>query len=157
MKLPSKHKVNQQRRILLLALYLLKHRCGRHSPEKRMVLRFINSQHLMHVPTHEEESRSTGNAIWENDLAWKREDLKEVGLLRMPQHGVWQITEHGERSVEAWADQVRQFTKTKPDWQARLNAHLQAGAELDAEFHLEYYLTEEAVRAALAIPANRAL
>lgn len=57
----------------------------------------------MHVPTEDEDARSTGDAVWENDLAWKREDLKEQGLLRMPERGIWQISEHGEREVEAWA------------------------------------------------------
>jgi hypothetical protein len=154
MKLSSNHKVKQQRRVVLLALYLLKNHCGRPNPDKHMVLRFIRSQHLMHIPVDDELPRSTGDKVWENDLAWKREDLKESGLVRKPAHGIWQITEHGERDVEAWAARVEAFTRTKPDWKADLSAHLQAGAESDDDFHPEYYITEETVNWGLKIVAR---
>ena len=154
MKIKSNRKVKQQRRVLLLALYLLKNRFGAHRPEKRKVLRFIRSQRLMHVPKDDEDSRSTGDAIWQNDLAWKRADLKEQGLLTMPERGIWQITEHGERDVEAWASRVKEITNSKPDWKADLNAHLAVEADSDDDFHVEYYITEDTVAWALKIDAK---
>ena len=151
MKLKSPRKVKQQHRVLLLALYLLKNRFGDHRPLKRKVLRFIRSQCLMHVPAEDEDMRSTGDTVWENDLAWKREDLKEQGLIRMPEHGVWQITEHGEREVEVWAQRVKEMTEKRPDWVADFKAHSDPEAEFDDDFHYECYITEEAVRWALKI------
>lgn len=105
----------------------------------------------MHVPTDDEDTRSTGDAIWENDLAWKREDLKEQGLLRMPEHGVWQITEHGEREVETWAQRVKEMTEKRPDWVADFTVHSDPEAEFEDDFYYEYYITEETVRWALKI------
>lgn len=105
----------------------------------------------MHVPAEDEDNRSTGESVWENDLAWKREDLKEQGLLRMPEHGIWQITEHGERNVESWAQRVKKFTEDRPDWIADFKAHSDPEAEFDDDFHSEYYITEETVRCALKI------
>lgn len=154
MKIRSPKKVLQQRRVLLLALYLLKNRFGVNNPPKRRVLRFIRSERLMNIPTNDESDRSTGEAVWENDLAWKREDLKEQGLLRMPEHGIWQITEYGEREIEAWAQRVKEMTETRPDWVADLKAHLNPDAEFDLDFHCEYYITEDTIRWALKIAAK---
>lgn len=154
MKLKSPRKVKQQRRVLLLALYLLKNRFGVGRPPKRRVLRFVRSEQLMHVPANEEARRSTGEAVWENDLAWKREDLKEQGLLRMPEHGIWQLTEHGEREVEAWAQRVKEMSEKQPDWAADLRAHSDPEAEFDDDFHYEYYITEQTVRWALKIASK---
>src|SRR5260370_35048521 len=78
MPLRSPQKVRQQRRVLLLALYILKRR-GHDRPPKKQVLNFISWQRLMHVPADDSDLRSTGDEIWENDLAWKRADLKKDG------------------------------------------------------------------------------
>lgn len=145
-------KVKQQRRVVLLALYLLKKRFGKHHPLKRHVLRFIQTQHLMHVPATDQDMRTTGDAVWENDLAWKREDLKELGLLRMPRHGVWEITEEGEKDVEAWAQRMKGVVEKRPDWQKDFRAN--AEAELNDEAHYEFYITEETVQWGLKIAAN---
>lgn len=151
MKLQSPRKVKQQRRVLLLALYLLKNRFGDHHPPKRKVLRFVQSQHLMHIPSEDKDMRSTGEAIWQNDLAWKREDLKERGFLLPSEHDAWRISEHGEREVEAWAQRVKDTTEKWPDWVADFKAHSGPYAEFDDDFHYEYYITEETVRWALKI------
>lgn len=108
----------------------------------------------MHVPNEDEDTRSTGDTIWENDLAWKREDLKEQGLIRMPERGVWQITEHGEHEVEAWAQRVQKMAEERPDWVADLRSHSDPEAEFDDDFHYEYYITEETIRWALKIAAK---
>ncbi len=91
MKIKSPKKVKQQRRVILLALYLLKNFFGDAHPVKRKVIRFVHAQNLIHIPSTDSATRSTGESVWENDLAWKREDLKELGLLRMPERGVWEI------------------------------------------------------------------
>ena len=68
---------------VLLALYVLKRR-GHDRPRKARVLNFISWNRLMHVPADDSGLRSTGDEIWENDLAWKRANLKEEGLTDMP-------------------------------------------------------------------------
>jgi restriction endonuclease Mrr len=146
MKLKSPRKVRQQGRVVLLALYIFKNYHGQSRPEKRKVLRFIQSQGLMHVPVEDKDVRSSGDAIWQNDLAWKREDLKEQGLLRMPEHGIWQITEYGETEVREWAKRIKEMTNERPNWVADFKAHSDPTAEFDDEFHYEFYITEETVR-----------
>src|SRR5438477_8070136 len=84
MKLKSLKKVKQQRRVVLLALYLLKHLAGDSQPAKRKVLRYITSNRLMHIPAGDERRRSNSEPTWMNDLAWKRADLKDDGFLRKP-------------------------------------------------------------------------
>ncbi|MGO8932045.1 MAG: winged helix-turn-helix domain-containing protein [Limisphaerales bacterium] len=54
--------------------------------------------------------------VRKHDLPWARNALREEGLLRMPQRGIWQITEAGERDVEAWAQRVKKMTDSKADW-----------------------------------------
>ena len=108
----------------------------------------------MHIPSDDENTRSTGDTVWENDLAWKREDLKTEGLLKMPEHGIWQITEYGEREVEAWAQRVKKMTESKPNWTADFKAHSNPEVEFDEDFHYEYYITEETVRCAIQIATD---
>ena len=98
MPLQSPQKVKQQRRVLLLALYLLKRR-GYDRPKKKQVLNFISMRHLMHVPADDSDYRQTGDEIWENDLAFRRADLKSEGFIEMPDHGIWAITPFRSSSV----------------------------------------------------------
>jgi hypothetical protein len=151
MNIKSPRKIKQQRIILLLALYILKNYHGNHYPQKRKVLRFIQSNGLIHVPSSDEATRSTGDFVWENDLAWKREDLKEDGLLRMPEHGVWQITEYGEHEVELWAQRAKEMTNARPEWRTDFEAHFKSDAESDCELHWEFYITEKIVEWAIKI------
>lgn len=155
MILKSQIKVKQQRRVLLLALYLLKNRFGDRRPTKRKVFRFILSQGLMHVPKGDNDIRSTGETVWENDLAWRREDLKEEGLLLKSEHGIWQMSEKAEREVEAWAERIKQMADSTPDWVADFKAHADPEAEYDDEYHYEYYITEETIRWAIKIASNK--
>jgi hypothetical protein len=102
--------------VLLLALYILKNVYGVDRPPKKQVLNFISLRHLMHVPADDSDYRSTGDEIWENDLAWKRADLKNEGLMAMPERGLWQITDLGEQDVKAWAERVKQLSDKDPTW-----------------------------------------
>ncbi|MDB6023982.1 MAG: hypothetical protein JWM68_205 [Verrucomicrobiales bacterium] len=146
MKVRSKGKVKQQQRVLLVALYLLKRLEGAANPPKRRVLRFIQSNHLVHIRPEDEEMREAGEPIWAHDLSWQRNALKNNGSIRMPEIGIWQITEHGERDVEQWAKRVKEHVESKPKWVNDFKLHSSPEAEFDDEFHYEYYITEETVR-----------
>ncbi len=101
MNVKSPRTTKQKRRIVLLALYVLSKYHGVHRPHKQRVLAFIQSQRLIHIPPEDEDYRSAGEEVWKHDLSWARNALREDGLLRMPEIGTWQITEAGERDVEA--------------------------------------------------------
>lgn len=151
MRLKSHKKVKQQRRVLLLALYILKKRHGVSAPPKKQVIGFIEIHRLMHVPEGDLLLRSSGEPVWKNDLSWKREDLKENGLLQMPQHGVWQLTKLGEQEVEAWALRVKEVTEKRPDWAKEMKVQSEQENEVSGDFHFEFYITENTVREALKI------
>lgn len=155
MTIKSPKKVKQQERVLLLSLYLLKNCFGEYKPIKRKVLRFIENQKLMYIPDEDLLMSSAHEPIWHNDLAWKRENLKQRGLLQQSEHGVWQINEHGEQNVEAWAKRVKEMSEKRPDWVADFKAHSDPKAEFDDDFHYEYYITEETIRWGLKIAALR--
>jgi hypothetical protein len=74
----------------------------------------------------------------------------------MPDHGIWQITETGERDVEAWAQRIKQMAERRPDWATDFKAHSNPETEFDDEFHYEFYITEEAVKWGLKIAASSA-
>lgn len=154
MKWKTPRKVIQQNEILLLALYLLKNCLGIHSPPKPKVLSFIRANRLMHIPETDYAARSNRETTWENDLSWKRENLKEQGFLLMPQVGIWQLTDKGEREVEAWADRVKRKIEANPNWRAIINGHTAPAAEFDNDIHVEFYLTETAVGWALKIASG---
>jgi hypothetical protein len=138
----SPKKVLQQRRVLLLALYVLKRR-GHGSPPKAQVLRFIDWQKLMNVPADDLGLRSTGDEVWQNDLAWKREDIKEDGLLDMPERGIWHLTKKGEEEVEAWAQRVKELAEAQPNFAQRY----ESGTTDDLGY--EYYVTPKVFEFAL--------
>lgn len=154
MKIKSPGITKQKRRIVLLALYILSKSYGVRSPHKQRVLGFIRERDLMHIPPQDEEFRLAGEEVWKHDLSWARNGLREEGLLRMPERGVWQITDSGERDVEAWAHRVKKTTDSKVNWEADFKAHSDPQAEFDEEFHYEYYITEGTVKWALKIAAN---
>jgi hypothetical protein len=70
----------------------------------------------MHVPADDSDLRSTGDEIWENDLAWKRANLKEEGLIDMPEWGIWHLTKLGEADVESWAQRVKDLFEKDPNY-----------------------------------------
>ncbi|MSU59427.1 MAG: hypothetical protein EXS35_14860 [Pedosphaera sp.] len=139
-------KVKQQRRVLLVALYLFRKLYGIASPHKRKVLRFIRSRGLLHIPAKDEETCAAGEMIWEHELSWHRNSLKNEGFIRMPEIGIWQMTEFGERDVEDWAQRIKQMTDSKPDWVADFKVHSDPEAEFEDQFHYEFYITEETVQ-----------
>jgi hypothetical protein len=87
------HKVEQQRLIVLLALYILS-KNGYSHPSKRQVLNLIQMRDLMSVPEHELIKRHNADidAIWENDLCYRRKDLLGDGLVGDDKYGCWNIT-----------------------------------------------------------------
>ena len=142
MPIRAPQKVKQQRRVLLLALYLLKHRYNEANPPKRQVLNFISLRHLMHVPADDSDLRSTGDEIWENDLAWRRADLKTEEFIE----GDWQITTKGEAEVESWARRVKELTDADPRWTERFKFD-----PTDDLCDFEFYVTPNTYEWALKI------
>jgi hypothetical protein len=153
-KIKSPGTTNQKRRIVLLALYVMNRYHRITSPHKQRVLQFIREHGLMHIPPQNEEFRLAGEEVWKHDLSWARNALREEGLLRMPDRGIWQITQAGERDVEAWARRVKKTTEDKADWTADFKAHSDPEAEFDEYFHYEYYITQETVKWGLKIAAD---
>jgi hypothetical protein len=149
MKLKSQGMTNQKKRILLLALFLLK-QYGVSSPHKQQVLSFIRSRGLMHIPPEDEGFRKAGEEVWKHDLSWQRNVLKNAGLLRMPERGIWQITEAGELDFKLWAER-------RPDWATDFEVHSNPDTEFDDEFHYEFYITKEAVQWGLKIAGAAAI
>jgi hypothetical protein len=116
-------KVKQEKRVLLLALYILKKKHGFASVRKRHALSFIKGKQLMKIPEDERAMRSDYDEIWENDIARKRQDLVDSGHLeKMRDVDAWQISEKGVSEVEDWAQRVRAYTQTKVDWRRDLEA-----------------------------------
>jgi hypothetical protein len=87
--------------VILYALY----RCGGKGRKGR-IIGFIIQNDLIKLRQDDAERRQTNESKLENDLAWAREDLKEQGLLSMPQHGFWQITPAGREKVLRFAKAV---------------------------------------------------
>jgi restriction endonuclease Mrr len=138
-------KVKQQQRVVLLALYLLKHIFGHNTPEKKQVLNFIQFRDLMNIPKEDLDTRDSGEAIWRNDLAWKRQDLKDNGFITKPENGKWQLTSAGEENVRMWAVKVKERSEKVPDWEA----------EFTPDVEEDIYITKEVVRWARSINDNR--
>ena len=100
----------------------------------------------MHIPREDNNYREAGEEVWKHDLSWLRNTLKNEGLLKMPEHGIWQITEAGEKDVQLWAMRIKEMVECRPNWAEGFKAHSDPESEFDDEFHYEFYITEEAVR-----------
>jgi hypothetical protein len=143
----------QKRRVLLLALYLLKD-CGIDRPHKQQVFDFIRQHDLMRIPSEDEGFRKAGEEIWKHDLSWMRNTLKNDGFLRYRERGIWELTDAGERDVKAWAQRMRLLSESKPNWADNFESHSNSDAEYDVELHREFYITETAVRWGIKIAEN---
>jgi len=77
--------------------------------------------HLIQIRDEDRRRVATGEEAWANDIAWRREDLKEEGLLTMPEHGDWQITASGERRIIEWCAIMQHFASVTPDRETRLD------------------------------------
>jgi len=139
-------KVKQQRRVLLVALYVLRKFHDIPTPRRQVALRFIRSSGLLFIPPDGEKDCSAGCKVWEEELSYHRLALKAEGLIKMPEWGIWQITEFGERDVEAWAQRVKKTTDSKSDWIADFKARSSPEAEFEDHFNYEYYITEQTIR-----------
>jgi hypothetical protein len=68
MTIRTPNKVRQQRRIILLALYLLKRIYCAERPSKKQVLNFVSLKRLMHIPqtiaTSAQPAMRFGRMIW---------------------------------------------------------------------------------------------
>jgi hypothetical protein len=150
----SPRTTKQKRRIVLLALYILKNYYGNERPRKQTVLDFVQSQKLIHFPPDDEDFREAGEEVWKHDLSWARNYLRENNFLMMPEIGIWRITEKGERDVEQWAKEIKQKADKRPNWVSDFKSHSDSTAETDEEFHKDYYITENVIRWAIKIAAR---
>ena len=92
---------------VLLALYLLEIN-GDAKPERKKVLRFIKNRNLVTFKEGDLDPVGNGEEKWMNDLSWAREDVKESGLVAMPEYGRWQLTARGREKLleraKKWAE-----------------------------------------------------
>ena len=128
----------------MLALYILKRR-GHDRPSKKQVLNFISWNRLMHVPADDSDLRSTGDEIWENDLAFRRADLKDDGLLDKPDWNVWHLTKRGEENVQAWAHRIKELHDKDPNFADNYKF------DPTDELSFEFYITPKAFEFAMKI------
>ncbi|HWB60045.1 MAG TPA: hypothetical protein VG733_11175 [Chthoniobacteraceae bacterium] len=132
----------QQKHILLLALFLLKHAHRKIYPLKRDVIGFIDSKNLMLIRDEDRKKVATGEEAWENKIAFRRADLKEEGCIAMPDIGIWQITPAGEKSSIEWCVLMNEFATRNSDWEKKLDA-------LESIFFEKIVITRETVLASL--------
>jgi hypothetical protein len=96
------HLEKQRRMVLLLVLFILKYKYGKSWPDKTQVTNFVSIHQLLRLRPEDRKKVSTGEEAWVNKLAWTRNDLKDSGLLQMPETGVWAITPSGEDAALKW-------------------------------------------------------
>jgi hypothetical protein len=93
----------QQKNILLLALFLLKHAHGKAQPLKRHVIAFIDTKNLIIVRPEDRRTVATGEEAWENSIAFRRADLKAEGCLTMPDIGFGRLRQRGRGGLSSGA------------------------------------------------------
>lgn len=64
------------------------------------VCRRFEKEYQHRIPDKDRGERSDGNEIWNNNVRWCRNYLKQRGLLDGSQRGIWQITQEGRRWLE---------------------------------------------------------
>jgi len=82
---------------MIVLLYTL-HVCGG-SPSKGRAIGFITENKLIRETTDDKMILDSGESKVANRIAWARQDLKDRGLLEMPQHGKWTITGKGRSTL----------------------------------------------------------
>lgn len=65
--------------------------------EKHKVLENLIIKEFIHI-AHKGyfNRRSNGETAWQNDLAWERQHLVDLGCIDNSTHGIWRITEKGK-------------------------------------------------------------
>ena len=94
----------QQKNILLLALFLLKHAHGKAQPLKRHVIAFIDTKNLIIVRPEDRRTVATGEEAWENSIAFRRADLKAEGCLTSPFRFFLAISRMSRKSRPIWVE-----------------------------------------------------
>jgi len=100
--MPSAAIDKEEQWAVVLALFILA-QLGETKPKRAKVLRFIKSRGLVRFKEGDFVLRSDGEEKWMNDFSWARKDVKESGLLAMPEFGHWQLTERGREKLLALA------------------------------------------------------
>ena len=82
-----------------IAVLFALHCCGGRAPKQR-VIHFVLQNDLLRPREEDDEYVQSNEKKIDNDLAWARQSLKYKGLLRMPTHGIWEITEAGQEAIQ---------------------------------------------------------
>jgi len=61
------------------------------------VCRLFGQEYGPLIPAQDRDLRRTGIPIWEHNVRWVRQTLKEYGFLDAPERGVWRITDAGRQ------------------------------------------------------------
>jgi len=81
---------------LLRLLYRLPGGQGRSAD----VCRLFEKEYSHRIPEEHRGVYSNGKPIWDKNVRWGRQHLKDLGLVDAPAYGIWRITEAGRRWVE---------------------------------------------------------
>jgi len=71
------------------------------------VCRLFEERYGRRIPEKDRGLRSGGAIIWENNVHWSRQHLKDYGFLDPSQYGIWKIAEEGRR----WLKENPQATR----------------------------------------------
>jgi len=75
--------------------------------ETAEVLDLFQDEYSHLIPEEHLELRDSGEPIWRNNVRWCRQNLKQLGLLDAPAHGVWRITDAGRQWLKENPDAMR--------------------------------------------------
>ena len=96
----NQNKTKQQDLILISASYILALQ-GNKNPEKAVLLDFIETNQLFIPDENDEKVLETRNEVtWRNAFAFRRNSLKEEGILRGNIRGCWGLTDAGIKYIK---------------------------------------------------------
>lgn len=99
----------------------------------RVIARLVADRVLGGTPERDEELKSGGNMA-ENEVAWARSDLREIGLFDGSIRGVWKLTEEGWKTHVANLDEARKLRdKAREIRKERFKLAKLEAAEVDLE------------------------
>lgn len=99
----------------------------------RVIARLVADRVLGGTPERDEELKSGGNMA-ENEVAWARSDLREIGLFDGSIRGVWKLTEEGWKTHVANLEEARKLRdKAREIRKERFKLAKLEAAEVDLE------------------------
>lgn len=99
----------------------------------RVIARLVADRVLGGTPERDEELKSGGNMA-ENEVAWARSDLREIGLFDGSIRGVWKLTDEGWKTHVANLEEARKLRdKAREIRKERFKLAKLEAAEVDLE------------------------